>query len=128
MQKTWRKVVELLQAGREKIARADHWCRGPAAMDEYRRAVNPESEAARSWCGYGALVAAAGGKSPLRQKCNKAVTTAYVTLEQAAKQLTNNRLMTLVGFNEGRYRQHGDVLRLYDAAIAEALTNAFVSN
>ena len=41
------------------IADERHWCRGALARDKGGRAVEPTETAARRWCAFGALIAAA---------------------------------------------------------------------
>ena len=101
-----RTPVEILKAARERIADPERWCQKAYARGKSGRVDIEEGRAAQQWCAIGAVGSIAFSRQAYEAKDH---------LQVAADRLFSTSIITV-----NDVHGHEAVLRVYDAAIADA--------
>ncbi len=109
-------TLEVLKQARQLISEPGHWTKGALARDKNHKQVPPLSPDACSWCSIGAVVKVVGSE--------ELAVGHLIPLNVAITALHPNLPTTSVGdFNDGnfnRFRNHSEVLAVFDEAIKNA--------
>jgi len=95
-------MKEILIAARDRIKNPTHWTQGCSARDEHGERIDATDRHARTWCAFGACVAASG----------RDYHDAFQVLNAASRNLFGMGIVTLNDTME-----HADVMRAFDQAI-----------
>jgi hypothetical protein len=106
-------TVEILQAARAKIERAEHWTKGAAARTSYRgNPIGPKTSGAICWCTLGAISAVTDTAADAN--------AALLALAEAA----GIYVEFIPDWNDDDGTRHEHVIAAFDRAIAKAKETA----
>ena len=112
--------LEILTEARGLIYNIRNWAQGAYAYDGMRNSVPPTSLRAQRFCAIGAMLRVCNISSNDAAQEVKEYRKAKEFLYSALANRKDSMDGTIVGINDKSPNGHGDIIRLYDEAIALA--------